>query len=232
MEINLDERLDYIPMRVKDSNWKPVNMFNLIIGLSDISIIPAGTQAKKILALKWDGYMCNKYISPLLFQFHKGNIDENDICELLKATYKDKWNKSYQAMMSDYNPINNFDMVEREQTDGSAQTSGTSNTHTEDTGTNSGDELNKVYGYNSETGTNDSSSNTNSTNSNTSDGTDTNNTNSTSNEDRTLTKSGNIGVKTTQSLITEELNLRKTILLDEVYNDIVGELTISYYGYN
>lgn len=232
MEINLDERLDYIPMRVKDSNWKPVNMLNLIIGLSDISIIPAGTQSRKILALKWDSNMANKYISPLLFQFQKGNIDENDIAELLRTTYKDKWNKSYQAMMADYNPINNYDMIEKELTDGTAQTSGTSNTHTEDTGTTNDDELNKVYGYNSETGTNDSSSNNNSSSSNTSDGTETNNTNTTSNEDRTLTKSGNIGVMTTQALINEELNLRKTLLLEDVYNDIVGELTISYYGYN
>lgn len=230
--IDLETRYEYIPIRVKDTNWKPMNMFNLINNLSDITVIPEGTQSKKILALKWDANMCNKFISPLMYQWYKGIIDESDLAENMRNLFKDKWNKSYEALMATYNPIHNYDMNENEVSDNTANSNGTSTSHVENSGTSEDITNNKVYAYNSEVGTNESSKDTTNTNSDTSNGNTSDTRNTTENTDRTLTRKGNIGVKTTQSMISEELSLRKFVLLDEVYNDIVGELTISYYGYN
>lgn len=122
---------------------------------------------------------------------------------------------------------------------------------TTDTGTlkNDGTTTNndKIFGFNSDDGENSNSSdgtgtNTethNLTNTNSQNGTDTEsrnlkdsrseNENTTGTETHTISRHGNIGVTTTQSMITEERNLWEWLFYENVFKDINSILTINIY---
>lgn len=241
----LNNRYEFDYLRIKDSKWLPVNMYNVINNLSDVDIIPKEETSKFNLALKWDSNMSSKYMSPYMYQWTLGSINEFDIALSLKTLYLNKWNKMYEALMSEYNPIDNYNMTESSE-DNIAGTS-ESNIHSETTGNNNGNSSvtnnqtgstdDDVYAFNSSNATKDRRSNS----SNNSDGnteyednassnSNSNMTgNTTNNTTHTLNRKGNIGVTTSQKMITEELELRKYILLDDVFNDICKELTLRIY---
>lgn len=143
-------------------------------------------------------------------------------------TYKDNWNKKYNALMSDYNPIENY----RRETQGTRQDT-TENTRTgqntttgTDTTTDTSNDF--IYGYDSDEATPNGKSNSqNEINTNK---TDTQNSteNGTNNGTYSETVSGNIGVTTSQQMIESELQLRNYNLIDEIYQVIIGELTEKY----
>lgn len=242
---SLNSRYEFDYILIKDSRWLPVNLYNVINNMPEVKAIPNDGNVKLNLALKWDSNMANKFMSPYLYQWNSGIITEEDIAELIKSKYLDKWNKSYEALISTYNPIDNYNMKEtsNDETNGSFQ----NNNHTENTGTvggnssmnntQTGSTADDIYAFNSSDPSKDRSSNSNNTNNGSSEysdnSTSNSNGNSTGNNNstttHTLNRSGNIGVTTTQKMITEELELRKYIILDEIFNDISKELTLRVY---
>ena len=241
----LNNRVEFNYLRIKDSDWKPINLYHVINNLMEVEIIPKGEDNKLNLAVRWDGNMADKYMSPYLYQWVVGNVDEYDIALGLKTLYLDKWNKMYEALMAEYNPIDNYSMTETRnitETDNSEINShyvrsGNNTGNSSTTNNETGSMNNDVYAFNSEDATRDRRSNSSNNVSGNyeyrdsiSNNADYNTTNNgTNNTTNTLNRKGNIGVTTSQKMITEELELRKYILLDEVFNDICNELTLRIY---
>ena len=116
-------------------------------------------------------------------------------------------------MFADYNPIDNYNMVENKKTDFEEHTV----TDNDETVTN------KYSGFNSATPSEVSESVT--------DGTlDTTKTDTGISANNELTRRGNIGVTTSQQMIESEFNLRKKNLLNLIYHDIDTILFIDYYN--
>ena len=121
------------------------------------------------------------------------------------ATRLDAWTKVYNALSTDYNPIENYDRNE-EWTD-------TAN----NTATSSGSVLNKVNGYNAPTLTDSGKAETSDT------------TNGSGTNAHTGRVHGNVGVTTNQQMIREELNLRKTDIYEIITREFIEKFCILVY---
>lgn len=165
-------------------------------------------------------YMLNRYeriMSPLFMRlYNKYEEDLEDTCKavasIIKMKYLYNWNKLADAVFSDYNPIDNYNMVENKKTDFEEHTV----TDTSETTTN------KYKGFNSSEMQDVSQSETEGDN----DITKTDTGTSANNE---LTRRGNIGVTTTAQMIEGEYKLRKKNIVDLIYKDIDTILFIDYY---
>lgn len=168
------------------------------------------------------------------------------VAEMCYALYSDKWNRIYNALTLDYDPIENYSMTERvidtgkderttsdtgtvsnvaETTDGGTLTeSGTNGT---DTG---------LYGFNSSTSvptdTTDAKTNNTTTRNltGTENATETRNlTGTESNEHDYKTerkRSGNIGVTTSQQMAQSEIELRQYQFFNGVFEDLDSIITL------
>lgn len=198
---------------------------------------------------RWSGY---KSISPLVRHLqgdddHLSNSAYATLAGIIWAHYGTAWTKKYNALVEDYNPLENYNMIEHEDaeitddsltstvgsaaankiTDNSTTTGSESGRHTA-TNTSS----HNVYGYNSNSAVpseSDSGSLTETTNNSTSETTNATRSQSTDIDtnydntrgiDRTLTRSGNIGVTTSQMMLESELQLRAYRFFEEVYKDV------------
>ena len=165
-------------------------------------------------------YIVNRYdriMSPLFNRlYNKYEEDKEDTCQavasIIKMKYLFGWNKLAQAMFSEYNPIDNYNMVENKNTD-----------YEEHTVTDSSETTtNKYKGFNSSEMHDVSQSE--------SEGDiDTTKTDTGTKATNELTRRGNIGVTTSQQMIESELTLRKKNVLDQIYKDIDTILFIDYY---
>lgn len=194
---------------------------NPLYALSSL-IVQADTNAElyKILvtdnnALTMD-YILNRYdkiMSPLfqrIYDIHEEDLSltGQDIAKIIKMKYLYNWNKLAEAVFSDYNPIDNYNMVENRETDFTEQTTDNTSTTQKYNGFNA-DEMKDV----SETVIDGNVTKTDT-------GAKTKN---------ELTRRGNIGVTTTAQMIEGEYKLRKKNILDIIYRDIDNILFIDYY---
>ena len=131
----------------------------------------------------------------------EGNKSISDIAKVVLNKFRANWIKLYEAIESDYNPINNYDMVEHEEVN--SKITNTSNS--------------KRYGFN--------------TTDNPVGDLDMENESSGDKKDnfRDLTRSGNIGVTTSQQMISSEIELRRNKLLNIIMNDIDTMLCLKIY---
>lgn len=127
-----------------------------------------------------------------------------DIAHIVYTKFSDKWKRIYDAMMMEYNPINNYDMVENEKVNSKI---------TSTIGVN-----NSTHGFGSPTAapTDEGSSTT------TTEGSKDDNV-------RELTRSGNIGVTTSAQLLAGELEVRKNLFIEEVMKDIDSIMCLKIY---
>ena len=118
--------------------------------------------------------------------------------------YNTKWKRLYEAMFAEYNPIDNYNMTEDENAQTQIHTESSQNV--------------KTYGFDSSepvpTGEGSAGSDT---------------TGDYDKNRRKLTRKGNIGVTTTQTMIEQEIELRKHDFMDIVINDIGEFLTRPQY---
>ena len=164
-------------------------------------------------------YLLNRYdriMSPLwvrLFE-HYDDIEDTskEIAKVIKMKYLFGWNKLAEALFSNYNPIENYNMKENRKTD-----------FEEHTVTDSSETVtNKYSGFNTDQMKDVSKSETEGD-------IDTTKTDTGTSANNELTRSGNIGVTTSQQMIESEYNLRKKNLLDLIYKNIDTILFIDYY---
>lgn len=147
------------------------------------------------------GHSSNKYISKL-YERLLGRESEGDITSALDTItnmivgkFKDNWNKIYDAYNTTYKPLENYSMVENEEVN-----SKVTNKVTTDGST---------YGFNSSTAV----PNSKVENESTTEG-------SANDNNRELTRSGNIGVTTSQQMLESEIKLRQYNFINQVMNDI------------
>ena len=127
-----------------------------------------------------------------------------DIAHIVFTKFSDKWKRVYDAMMMEYNPINNYDMQEKETVNSKI--------------TSTIDVDNKTHGFGSTTAapTDEGKSTT------TTEGSKDDNV-------RELTRSGNIGVTTSAQLLAGELEVRKNLFIEEVMKDIDSIMCLKIY---
>ena len=158
-------------------------------------------------ALDIDYYVSHsgeKYASRFYIEMLDHNKTIGDIASVVFNRFKDKWEKSYNALMMEYNPINNYDMKEKETVNSKI--------------TSSTDVNNETYGFgNPNPAPTDNGKSETVT--------------SGSKDDniRELERSGNIGVTTSAQLVSGELELRKNIFIESVMNDIDSIMCLKIY---
>lgn len=142
----------------------------------------------------------DKSISPLL---EHTSLDK--VASIIVTKFGDKWNRLYDAFITKtYNPLDNYSMTETEKTNSKVKVTSSGKSGT--------------YGFNSDTSvpTGESSTET------TSEGNENDN-------NRTLTRSGNIGVTTSQQMLQSELDLRKWNFANMLYDDVDSICCLSIY---
>lgn len=144
----------------------------------------------------------------------------NTLAIILYTRFADKWNRLFDAMALTYNPIENYNMTETSthDTENNGQTSLQQEIESKQTENN--------FGFNSI-----SSQPVGEVTSKTTADPTTNKTisNLNSKENNTLSRSGNIGVTTTQQMLEQEIEIRKNIFMDIVYSDIDSVLASPLY---
>lgn len=192
-----------------------------------------------------------KYISPLVRRFVTDSnpvitVDDSAIlANLILDTFEEQWKRKYALLSEVYDPIKNYDMQETETASKKiTDTVNESDNHTvtlnetvKDTGTVKATTKTNIYGFNSTKGQpSDDGNGTNTTDmtnartgTNTDNITKTGNTSRDDSENRTLTRSGNIGVTTSQQMIQSEIDLWDWNYYKDVIVDVMNMLTLSTY---
>lgn len=155
------------------------------------------------------------------------------VMALLWSRYGANWNKRYAALQTEYNPLENYSMVETETVDGTnTGTQATAETVDRDTSAQTDTEATgSIYGYDSSTPSPSDKQESSVTSSGTEDvaRNNTRTDNLAHSEDRELTRAGNIGVTTSQQMLQAELDIRMYDFFESVYNDIDKVLAIPVY---
>lgn len=177
-----------------------------------------------------------KIISPFVVRLEQLKQQEKIDDVLLRVAryivnkFTDKWNKIYSAFIqSNYNPLENYSMIQVETPD--IEKNSTAKTNTELKTKTSIDSTRDTYGFNSATSvpTNKDATDTDV------DVTGDKDKNFTDYKEtetgtRELTRSGNIGVTTSQQMLQSEIDLRKFNFVDMIMNDVDEIMCLSIYG--
>lgn len=183
----------------------------------------------------------DKIISPLLEKFL--DIDNTDILSAIRMThianilwtrFGDKWQRLWDVLKAQYDPISNYDMEEKMTNDQTTHQKGATNTRTLNTnkartGTDTSDT--GVYGFDS-SGISPSSKEQLTHNTNEADTgtiTDAGTGTDTDTRNYTLTRQGNIGVTTTQEMLQSEIKLWQWDYFRVVFSDIDKIMTLAIY---
>lgn len=189
-----------------------------------------------------------KNVSPLVRRFLNGantitDAQKVSLANVIYKMYIKNWNKEYAVLDLEYNPISNYDSsesetIERENANTRANT-GTQSMSGNQTvsSTTSGSGESNVYGFNSATAVGDSTSSDSATNTTTSTDSNTRTDNLSESQSgnetvtRTFTRSGNIGVTTSQQMALSEIELWKwNFFYNIVFPDLDEILTTMTYS--
>ena len=183
----------------------------------------------------------NKIIGSLIENYLDNNTVSDDnkiiIAQAIYTIYIKNWNALYKTLSLEYNPIENYSMTETENVQdthkGTLESNGNNtNTYTETTLVNDTSN-NQLYGFNSTDSVNsdkqtgDTTRDVESTMDSTHKNTDRETKDITS--DRTLKRSGNIGVTTSQQMIESERQLWLWNFFESVFSDIDKILVLKIY---
>ena len=184
----------------------------------------------------------DKITSPLIDSFlYEGKIPSanlSDLASIIYTLFSTTWARLWEIYNAEYNPINNYDMTESENEEktldyGRTDTRTDNLTETDTPGVTV-TENESIYGFNSADPSPSNKRETSQTGHNTTANTGTQ-ANVASGEDsittnRTLTRSGNIGVTTSQQMIQSEIALWQwNYFKNVIIPNIDGVLTISLY---
>lgn len=166
----------------------------------------------------------NKYISNLYNNILDKYPNDDPLVKLaniIETRYKSKWDRIYQTLITEYNPINNYDMIEVETPDLEdhriikVDSDVTNQTDLNDYGFNSNNPVPTSKNTSRVTGEGDNNKTDDTL---------------TKSGTRTLTRSGNIGVTTSAQLVEGEIKLRALYQMrDIIFNDIDNVLCLSIY---
>lgn len=183
----------------------------------------------------------NKIIGSLIENYLDNNTVSDDnkiiIAQVIYTIYIKNWNALYKTLSLEYNPIENYSMTETENVQdthkGTLESNGNNtNTYIETTLVDNTSN-NQLWGFNSTDSVNsdkqtgDTTRDVESTTDNTHKNTDRETKDITS--DRTLKRSGNIGVTTSQQMIESERQLWLWNFFESVFSDIDKILVLKIY---
>ncbi len=203
--------------------------------LSQVEILEDVVPSDDVATLDNDYYLNHsndKYVSPLvekLFNDGKTSAEiSNFVASICVNRFAKKWKKIYDALVTEYNPLDNYAMEEirtPDLTDGETQNE-ESKVKTERTT----DATNSYKGFNADqpvvVNKTDGTENVETSGAKL-DNKITKSTTHTGTE--TLTRSGNIGVTSSQQMLTQELEVRKYDFYQELFNDIDSIYCLSIY---
>ena len=183
----------------------------------------------------------HKLIGSLIENFLENNVvsEENKItiAQAIYALYIKNWNALYKTLSLEYNPIENYSMTEIEnvqdshkgtvESDSTDTNTNTENTIVNDTANNQLWSFNSTDSVNSDKQVGDTTRNVDGSTNSTHKNTDTETKDITS--DRTLKRSGNIGVTTSQQMIESERQLWLWNFFESVFSDIDKILVLKIY---
>lgn len=183
----------------------------------------------------------HKLIGSLIENFLENNVvseaNKITIAQAIYAIYIKNWNALYKTLSLEYNPIENYSMTETEnvqdthrgtlESDGSDTNTNTENTIVNDTSNNQLWGFNSTDSVNSDKQIGDTTRNIDGSMNATHKNTDTETKDITS--DRTLKRSGNIGVTTSQQMIESERQLWLWNFFESVFSDIDKILVLKIY---
>lgn len=183
----------------------------------------------------------DKIISPLLEKFLE--LDDADtltvirmqhIANILWHRFGDKWLRLWEVLTAEYDPISNYDMEEKMTNDQTTHQKGSTNTRTLNTnkartGTDTSDS--SVYGFDSSNAAPSGKEQVTLNNNEADTGTITDVGSGTDTDTRnyTLTRSGNIGVTTSQQMLQSEIDLWQWDFFQTVFRDIDKIMTLAIY---
>ncbi len=170
----------------------------------------------------------DKYISKLVGYYVDNKSTPlmalNSLSLVILGRFKDKWDKIYVAIQTEYAPLENYSMEEKESTNTNVITKSKGKS----TSNGSSDTESGVYGYNSIESTPSGVT-----------GSKASSTGEQSNEDsvigseddnyRKLTRHGNIGVTTSQQMLESEIKLRQYDFVKQIFEDIDEILCLKCY---
>lgn len=183
------------------------------------------------------GHSNDKFISPLFSKFvehySSSEIDikvlmSSKLASLVYNRFGEKWKKIYDALMTEYNPLENYSMEEERTPDLSFED--TENVNTDVTSERETHASNSYKGFNADVPA--LLNKTDGDETNTTTGASANNEThkvSTHTGTETLTRAGNIGVTTSQQMLESEFKVRQYDFYKMMYNDIDGVLCLSIY---
>lgn len=201
-------------MTVKEATNDFVKIFDSVNFFIPLNVLP--TDLYMMWVLRYSKF---KYISD----------DKDEIksyIDILSKIHSNRFTKSVSVLLSDYNPIENYNSTETESIEMSGKNSSTS----EISATSNGNTRSTTTGETTETLSPYDSENFNNNNKNNSSGATTENSSSSDNSSntmsgtssqtnaRTLKRSGNVGVTTSQQMIQSEIELRKNDLINDFFN--------------
>ena len=195
--------------RIKDLKTLATKGFFLWAYENDqLSFIKNENDAKTLDDYYFYGFSGEKEISIYLESCIDTLGEEDGIIHAFKTTilrFKDKWERRYQAFVtSTYNPIENYSMSERENVGSKVTVTANQNS--------------SVYGFNSESSSPTAESGASTTSFGNKD-----------DNERTLTRSGNIGVTTSQQMLQSEIDLRKWSYYDNLLVDLDNTMSVCYH---
>ena len=162
-------------------------------------------------------------------QLKEDGLIADDLLEIVKIIaykYALKWNKLFDAINTDYAPLDNYNMEQTETPDITKTKTVDSNVSTTTT-----DDItdNDVYGFNSSTGVPSGKSTRNGTVT-VSGSSDDNIETETESGTRGLTRHGNIGVTTSQQMLQSEIDLRNNYnFTNQLMDDMDSEICLLVY---
>ena len=165
-----------------------------------------------------------KYISPFFERLLKIKEENNysldwvfeKLSKQIANKYSVQWKKVYDALITEYKPLENYSMVENREHDNTVK----QNTDL----TTSVENQNGLHGFNSSK----SNPTTDNVGSTTVSGDKDKNYQSDSGEEST-TRTGNIGVTTSQQMLESEIKLRQYNFINQIFDDIDKILCLSIY---
>ena len=149
-----------------------------------------------------------------------------ELVKIIHHKYQLKWNKLYDAITTDYKPLDNYNMEEKETPDITKTKTVNSNIVTTTT-----DDISEtdVYGFNSSDAVPNGKQTRNGTVTVSGDEDDNVETDTESGT-RTLNRSGNIGVTTSQQMLQSEIDLRNNYnFTNQLMDDMDSELCLLVY---
>lgn len=139
-----------------------------------------------------------------------------NLCYTVARAYGNKWRRLFETLFAEYSPIENYNMVEDENVGSKVVVSN------ENSSSSTGDQTNGTYGFDSSSAVPTNEGNTKVT----SDGESTTTSEGKFDDNhRKLTRHGNVGVTTNQTMALQEITLRKNRIIDIIISDVADFLT-------